>query len=92
MLLFLSLGSAREAITAHLDVLSLALRDLLLLSRTEGTALLFFVDREQASELCACFTVERLLLLSRATENARNALCANANVKITVAHLLSQFL
>ncbi len=90
--LLLSLGTARKAIVAQLSVLLLAIRDLILLSRTETATLVFFADREAASELCACFTVKQLLALSEAVETAQNALLANANVKITLARLLSQFL
>ena len=90
--LILSLGTTRKTIAAELSVLLLAIRDLVLLSRAETAALLFFSDREEATELCARFTVKRLLALSSAIENAQNALIANANVKITLAHLLSQFL
>ncbi len=90
--LFLSLGTARRTIAAELSMLLLALRDLALLSRSETATLLFFADREEATELCTHFTVKRLLALSSATENAQNALLANANVRITLAHLLSQFL
>ena len=90
--LLLSLGTARKAIVAELSVLLLAIRDLILLSRTETATLVFFADREAASELCACFTVKQLLALSEAVETAQNALLANANVKITLARLLSQFL
>lgn len=92
MQLLLSFGTAREAVAESLSVLSLGLRDLILISRAETARLLFFTDREEAAELAAAFTLRRLLTLSRATQNARDALGAAANLKITVAHLLSQFL
>lgn len=92
MHLLLSFGTTREAVLGNLSVLIGAFRDLILISRAETARLLFFADREEAIELAAAFTLRRLLTLSRATENACDALSAAANVKITVAHLLSQFL
>ena len=92
MHLLLSFGTAREAVLENLSVLTLGLRDLILISRAETARLVLFTDREEAAELAASFTLRRLLALSSATQGASDALGAMANVKITVAHLLSQFL
>ncbi len=90
LLLFQSFGSNREDMIAELSMLTLALRDLILLTRTETAPLLFFADRESAAELSAQFTTAKLLAVSAAIEDAKSALASNANVKLTVTRLLSQ--
>lgn len=90
--LLLSFGTVRETVMENLSVLAEALRDLILISRAETAKLMLFTDREEAAELAAAFTLSRLFTLMSATQGARDALSATANVKITVAHLLSQFL
>ncbi|MBQ9801473.1 MAG: hypothetical protein IJW51_00150 [Clostridia bacterium] len=92
LLLVQSLGTARETVTAELTTLSLALRDLVLLTRTDRAPLLFYTDREAAGEIAAHFTTAHLLELLLATEAAVKALAANANVKLTLTHLLSKLL
>lgn len=89
-LLLRSLGTARDELSARLTTLLLALRDLTLLSRTEHAPLLFFTNREQAIELAASFTTARLLLISRTVEEAKEALAANANVRLTLTQLQAQ--
>ncbi|MBR2463928.1 MAG: hypothetical protein IKB41_00645 [Clostridia bacterium] len=89
-LLLRSLGTARDELSARLTTLLLALRDLTLLSRTEHAPLLFFTNREQAIDLAASFTTARLLLISRTVEEAKEALAANANVRLTLTQLQTQ--
>ena len=45
---------------------------------------------EQAIELAASFTTARLLLISRTVEEAKEALAANANVRLTLTQLQAQ--
>ncbi len=89
LLALLSLGSTRDALLADLSMLSLALRDLLLLGCTEGASLLFYTERERAAELAARFTAARILAISEAIDKATEALRANANVRLTVINLFN---
>ena len=89
LLSLLSLGDKRDAVSADLAMLKLALRDLVLLSRAEGVTLLFFTEREAAAELSARFTATRLLAIADAAETATDALGANANVRLTIINLFN---
>lgn len=91
LLLTLSgLSQNREAVGELLSLFGEALRDLILLSRSETVPLLFFTDRETAEDLAACCTLSRLLDLAAATDTARGALAANANIKLTLACLFDR--
>ena len=90
MLLFRSFGTKRDEVMAELDALSLAARDLLLLGCSEAAPLLFFTDRESATDLTAHLSTARLLAILAAIERAADALAANANVRLTVTRLLTQ--
>ena len=90
LLALFSLGNTRDALLSDLSMLSLALRDLLLLSRAEGAALLFYTERERAAELAARFTAARILSISDALDKAAEALRANANVRLTVINLFNR--
>lgn len=82
----------REALLADLAMLSEALRDLLLLSRTEEAPLIFYTDREAAADLSARFTTARLLAILTRLEEAKESLLNNANVRLTVTLLASRLL
>jgi len=82
-----SFGTGREEFRLRLAMLRSALRDLVLLTRTENAPLVFFTDRETGEALAARFTTARLLSLVGAIEEADNALAANANVRLTLTRL-----
>lgn len=86
-LLLRPLEKYREELQARLSMLLLALRDLVLVSRTEQAPLLFFTEREEAIDLATAFTTARLLKISCGIEEAKTALTANANVRLTLTHL-----
>lgn len=88
--LFLSFPTAREELAEQLSVCKGALRDLILLSRTEHAPLLFYTDRESAAELSVGFTTARLLRAFDAVEAAGDALAANANTRLTLIRLLDR--
>ncbi|MBQ3064355.1 MAG: hypothetical protein IJC99_06115 [Clostridia bacterium] len=85
-----ALGTARDAVHADLSMLQLALRDLLLLGRTEQAALLFYTDTDAAAELATRFTGAGIFALSAAVDSALEALAANANVRLTIINLFNQ--
>ena len=65
-----------------------ALRDLLLLKKSENLPLCFFEDAEEALELSTRFTSRSLLALYDAAERAKKDLEANANVKLTLTNMM----
>ena len=89
-LLLRSFGSGRDEFRQRLAMLKLALRDLVLLTRTEHAPLLFFTDREKAETLAARFTTAKLLGFVRAVEQTDEALASNANVRLSLTRLQTQ--
>lgn len=90
LLALFSLGTTRDAVLADLSMLGVALRDLLLLGRTEDPALLFYTEAETAAELATRFTASKILAVTAALDSATEALSANANVRLTVINLFNQ--
>lgn len=93
--LFLTLrgaGQNREELKALFSQLQVALRDLILLSKREHAPLLFFTDKDEALTLTDRLTVGKLFSFAGATEEAIDALSANANVSLTLTHLLVRLL
>ena len=82
--LLLSFGTAREDLIARLQLITEALRDLLLLSYTENAPLIFFTDRAAAEDLSVCFAAERLQGFLQATEQTMETLSMNANTRLTL--------
>lgn len=85
-----TLSSKRNELTLQLDYISLALRDLILLKKTEGAPLCFYADREHALEVSDKLSERRLISVSELVLNARDALQRNANVNLTTVNMLSQ--
>ena len=79
----------REEAARMLNDLSLALRDLALLKKSENAPLRFFADADEAEEICGGYTLTRLLSLYDAVENARDLLSRNANTRLTVFGLMN---
>ncbi len=82
-----SLGQKRDELTACMNLCLLALRDLLLLKKTEAAPLCFFADREEALALSCRFPMQGLLRLCGAAENAIDRLRANGNVRLILTLL-----
>ena len=80
-------GTKREEVLAALRALQLAIRDLLLLKKSETVRLLFFVDREDTLNLSDRFSMQALLTLQNATEQAIAGLERNGNVRITLTRM-----
>lgn len=88
--LLLSFGTSREDLLARLSLITEALRDLLLLTRTDNAPLVFFTDRERAIDLSARFPATRLLQLITGTEQTMEQLSANANVRLALFSYLNR--
>ncbi|MBR6728194.1 MAG: DNA polymerase III subunit [Clostridia bacterium] len=83
----LSFGTKRDEVTEKLRLLTVALRDLLLVSYREDTSLLFFTDGQVAADLSARFTARRLLAYADAVDETLTALAANGNVRLLLMQL-----
>ena len=87
LLTLTGLAQSRDTATELLTLFGDALRDLILLGRSETATPVYFTDREAAEDLSARFTASRLLRFAAAVDAAKDALAANANVKLTLARL-----
>ena len=83
----LAAGTKRTDVMARLRLLTVALRDLLLLGYHEEATLLFFTDARSAVELSSRFTAHRLLACINAVEDTLTALAANGNVRLLLFRL-----
>ncbi len=83
-----SLGSKRHEICDRLCYIQSALRDLLLLKKSDDAPLCFYADRDEACELSTHFTSQKLLKLFGATEQAIDDLSRNSNIKLTTVNML----
>ncbi len=80
-------GSKRDEVTTLLALVTLAVRDLLLLKKSETAPLKYYTQREEALELSADFTSRGLIALYEAVETAREELSRNGNVRLTLTHM-----
>ena len=87
LLTLTGLAQSRDTATELLMLFGDALRDLILLGRSETATPVYFTDREAAEDLSARFTASRLLRFAAAVDAAKDALGSNANVKLTLARL-----
>ena len=79
---------SRPEVLERIALISAALRDLILLKRSEDAPLCFYHDREAAIELSDSFTLSHLLSLFSSCDEARDAIIRNANVKLTLTNLV----
>ena len=78
----------RDALHIQLQSISKALRDLILLKKTDDAALCFFADRNEAIELCDRTTVSFLYRFHKAVESALEENTRNANTRLMMIKLL----
>ena len=84
----LAAENKRESLVLQLEDIELALRDLILLKRSEEAPLRFYTDRQEAASLCERVSSATLLGLFDEVENARAQLLRNANVRLVLTSLL----
>lgn len=82
-----SFPQKRPEAIAHLQMLRMALRDLILLTKAENVHLCFFSDDERARDLAAGFSIASLCRALEATDRAVEALQQNAGILITMTTL-----
>ncbi len=84
------LSQKREAAISELLTAQTAMRDLILLKKSENAPLCFWSDREDALELVYSVPINRLLSLFSKLDEAIEALHRKANVKLTLTLLLQK--
>ena len=82
------LGKKRQDVNRRLALLQYAIRDLMLLKKSDVAPLCFFTDRDEALELSTRFTASGLLALYDSSVIARNDLDAGANVRLTLMNMM----
>ncbi len=82
--LFRRLPQKRDALTEHLELALLCLRDLLLCKQSDRVPLCFFTSQEEASDMAYRFTIPELLRMSDSVRDAISRLQANSNVHLTL--------
>lgn len=80
-------GTKREEINSLLNDILIALRDLILLKRTEDAPLCFYPDRQAVAELSDGASMPRLLRLYDKVEHCRRRMTRNANVRLSLTSL-----
>ena len=79
----------RDELIEYLDNVTLALRDLIVLKKSDNAELCFYSDREHVFELSQKRSASKLLDFVESCERAIDALNKNANIKLTVTTLIA---
>lgn len=82
-------STKRESLTEELELILLALRDLIFLSKSENAPLVFFHDRETALILADSTSAKRLMSVYENVSKALDAIAFNANVRLSIIKLFS---
>jgi DNA polymerase-3 subunit delta' len=83
-------GSKRDGVAEAIAMVTLAVRDLVLLRHGEHVRLKYYTDREQAEALAGRFTTRSLLRIYEALGNAADSLEGNGNVRLTLMQLSAE--
>jgi hypothetical protein len=83
-----NMGNKRPEVIQKLVFLQYAIRDLLLLKKSDDTPLCFFENRDQALELATHFTSKKLISLYDASVSAIEDLEKNANVRLALINMM----
>ena len=80
----------RDEITEQLLTIETALRDIIVLERSENAPLLFFHDREEALLLADAISIQKLINVYDAIKDMQVAISQNANVRLSIMNLFSK--
>jgi len=83
-------GTKRAEVIRQISFLQYAIRDLLLLKKSDDAPLCFFEDREEAIELSTLFTANGLFALYDASVIAVDDLEANSNVRLALMNMMQR--
>lgn len=81
-------GNVREEVASRLSLMQQALRDLILLKKSDDVPLCFYADRDAAQQLSQATSVAALMQLFASTEYALNRVRRNANIRLVLSELL----
>ena len=87
--LITSLPQKQDELLPILTYAETALRDLILLKKSEDAVLCFYSDREQATEKSYSTSISSILALYDKIESTKQTLTRNANIKLTLTALLA---
>ena len=90
LMLFPSFSTKRDEVIDQLEYIKNALRDLILLKKSETVPLCFFSDRESAMDTSSMLVERRLIAVFDEVCRAQGLLTANANVRLTLTDLLAK--
>ena len=82
----------RERLITQLSEIQSALRDIMLIKKSDSPKMIFFTDTQYAEELSYSFSIQQISDIMQSTEKAKSALMKNANVKLTITHYLSNLI
>ncbi len=83
----MALSQKRDVFFERISLISLALRDLILLKKSDEPELCFYSSLDEAIELCDKVSMKNLLLLYNAVNNAVDENKRNGNLKLLVMKL-----
>lgn len=86
--MLLRFPAKRDALQAQLQSISKALRDLILLKKSDDAPLLFYAERNEAIELCDRTTLSLLYRFHQAVECAMEENTRNANTRLMLIKML----
>lgn len=84
------LGTKRTNVIRYLVAVETAIRDLILLKKSEKVSLCFYTDKESAQEMATRFTSRSLISLYDAISDAVAELEANSNVRLTILNMMQK--
>ena len=70
------------------QAIKLALRDMILLKKSENAPVCFYASKEKALDISSMFSTRKLMSVFELTEKVQDALSKNANVRLTLISLL----
>ena len=85
-----ALGNKRPGVIKYLTAVEYAIRDLILLKKSECVSLCFYTDKESAQEISTRFTSKSLISLYDAISEAIAELEANSNIRLTVLNMMQR--
>lgn len=85
-----SFGNKRDVVNQLLSQVTLAVRDLLMLQKSDSPVLRYYTNPQEATELASQITPKALLALYDAVDDAQINLTRNASVKLTLTQLSLQ--
>jgi DNA polymerase-3 subunit delta' len=83
-----SLGGKRDELLLCIEQVLLAIRDLMLVKKSENAPLLFYTDRETALSCADEFNLSRLMEISEGVQKISEMITRNANARLVAMKLM----